>query len=148
MKAFLHITLAIASLALVACSQTKENMYRGAGVLAKIGHLEGGVIGDLSNAGIYEWTHTQFGGTAMWQNSMGSSSTVDNQVSFKDAMQAIAGVATSVYSFKAMAAAEVTKRLAEGELTKRQAQQLQFEISKILSEADVTKFLAGLAAAR
>ncbi len=94
----------------------------------------------------YRFRLWQMGGTGILNTSMGTSFTFDNQVSFKDAMQAAAGMTSTVYAFKAYAAAEVTKRLLAGEFTKQQAAQLQFEISKILSEADVTKFLATLAA--
>lgn len=143
----LHITLIAACMSMAACTSIDEEAYRGAGIAAAVPKGTDLSNTDLSGAGIYRFKVRKLGGAFTGTNSMGGTYASDDQVSFKDAMQAAAGIATTVYGFKAYAAAEVTKRFMAGEITKQQAQQLQFEISKIMTEADVTKFLAGLAAA-
>lgn len=145
MKTLLHLTLSFACMLMVACTGIDEEAYRGAGVLAALPKNSGLAAGvDLTGAGIYRFKVRKLGGAFTGTNSMGGTYASDDQVSYKDTMQMIGAVATSVYSFKAMAAAEVTKRVQEGELTLRQGQQLNFELAKIQTEADVTKFLAGL----
>ena len=129
---------------MVACTSIEEEAYRGAGVAAAMPKGTDLSGTDLSNAGIYRFKVRKLGGAFTGTNSMGGTYASDDQISFKDAMQAIVAVSASVASFKAAAAAEVTKRVQEGELTTRQGQQLTFEIQKIQTEADLAKFLAGL----
>jgi alpha-ketoglutarate-dependent taurine dioxygenase len=114
-------------LLLVSCAYNKEMMTRpdGSTYLAQ-GIYVGGEHDTRWSSGA-QWTHSL-------------------SASFKDLMQTIATVSASVASFKASAASEVTKRVDAKELTVRQGQQLQFEIQKIQTEADVAKFMAALAA--
>lgn len=94
----------------------------------------------------YRFRLWQMGGTGILNTSMGTSLTFDNQISFKDAMQTIAAVASSVATFKAAAAAEITNRFKAGQLTVQQKNVLDNQLANVQSQNDLTKFLAGLEA--
>lgn len=127
-------------LGLASCTMTDEQASRGGQQL--IGEASGGLIVAMPDT--YRFRNWQMGGVSTWQNSMGSSMTVDNQASFKDAMQAIATTATTVYAAKAAMAAEITKRVTEGELTKRQGAELANKLALAQTQAEVDMFTAGL----
>lgn len=140
--------IAIACIALASCTIQKEEMYKGAGVLAKM--PKGGIIPagiDLANAGIYVWKNKQFGGTSTWENSMGSSSIIDNQASFQHFVQGVVALGGSIASMKASIAAELTRRVTEGEITTRQANALnqQLALAQDASELEALKITAAAA---
>lgn len=141
MKPFL--LLALIPLGLASCTMTEEYATRGGQHV--VGNSPSGQV--LASADVYRFRNWQMGGVSTWTNSMGSSHTVDNQASFKDAMQTVGAVATTLYTYKAYAAAELTKRVLEGEITKRQGAELANKLALAQSEAEVTMFLAGLEAA-
>jgi hypothetical protein len=124
---------------MTACTMTDEQGTQGGQMIAENGQV-------VNTPGTYRWRNWQMGGTSTWQNSMGSSMMVDNQISFKDAMQTIAAVSASVYSFKTAAAAEITKRFEAGQLTIQQRDKLFFGLETVKVQADVEKFTAGLKA--
>jgi hypothetical protein len=130
-------------LALASCTMTDESASRGGQQL--LGEASGGLIATAPDT--YRFRNWQMGGVTTWANSMGSTNTTDNQASFKDAMQAVGAVTTSVYAYKAYAAAELTKRVLEGEITKRQGAELANKLALATTEAEVTMFMAGLEAA-
>lgn len=96
---------------------------------------------------VYRWRNWQLGGVSTWSNSMGSSHTVDNQASFKDAMQAAGAAVSTISAYKSYAAAELTKRIVEGEITKRQGAQLANQLALANTQAEVDMFMAALEAA-
>lgn len=135
----LLLLLVCLPLGLVSCTMTEEYGSRGGQ------HVAGEGSGQiLASADVYRWRNWQMGGVSTWSNSMGSSHTVDNQASFKDAMQTVGTVATALYTYKAYAAAELSKRILEGEITKRQGAELANKLALANTEAEVTMFLAGL----
>lgn len=105
---------------------------------------EGGTAQVVAMADTYRFRNWQMGGVSTWQNSMGSSMTVDNQASFKDAMQAAGTISSTVYAYKSYAAAQLTQRILEGEITKRQGAELANKLALATTEAEVTMFLAAL----
>lgn len=126
-------------LLMTACTMTDEQGTQGGQMIAESGQV-------VNTPGTYRWRNWQMGGTSTWQNSMGSSMMVDNQVSFKDAAQAIVAVSASVASFKASAAAEITNRFKAGQMTLQQKNVLDNQLANVQTQADLTKFLAGLKA--
>lgn len=126
-------------LLMTACTMTDEQGTQGGQQIAENGQV-------VNTPGTYRWRNWQMGGTSTWQNSMGSSMMVDNQVSFKDAAQAIVAVSASVASFKASAAAEITNRFKAGQMTIQQKNVLDNQLANVQTQADLTKFLAGLKA--
>lgn len=119
---------------------TEENGSRGGQQL--LGEPSGGLLAAAPDT--YRFRHWQMGGVTTWTNSMGSTNTTDNQASFKDAMQAAGAISTTVYAYKAYAAAELTKRIVEGEITKRQGAALANQLALATTEAEVTMFMAAL----
>ena len=99
-----------------------------------------------SKGDTYRYALIQWGGQGAFESSSGTRGVMNNETSFKDFMQTVGATATTVYAAKAAMASEVTKRIEAGEITKQQGQQLQFEIAKIQTEADLAKFQAALAA--
>jgi hypothetical protein len=93
---------------------------------------------------VYRWRNWQMGGVSQWTNSMGSSHTVDNQASFKDAMQAAGTAISAISAYKSFAAAELSKRVLEGEITKRQGAELANQLALAQTKAEVDMFMAGL----
>jgi hypothetical protein len=93
---------------------------------------------------VYRWRNWQMGGVSQWQNSMGSSHTVDNQASFKDAMQTAGAAVSAISAYKSFAAAELSKRVLEGEITKRQGAELANKLALAQTQAEVDMFMAGL----
>lgn len=140
----LHITLAAACMLMVACTTIDEEAYRGAGIAAALPRGSNVQLTDFNGAGIYRFKVRKLGGAFTGTNSMGGTYASDDQISFKDAMQAIVATGASIASFKASAATEITKRFQEGELTTRQANQLNNQLANVQTQAELTKFLAGL----
>lgn len=130
---------------LILCSCTMTEEYGSRGGQQVHGTGDGQAI-VAAAPDVYRWRNWQMGGVSTWQNSMGSSMTVDNQASFKDAMQAAGAISSTVYAYKAYAAAELTKRILEGEITKRHGAELANKLALATTEAEVTMFMAGLEA--
>lgn len=127
-------------LALASCTMTDEQASRGGQQL--IGESSGGLLAAAPDT--YRFRNWQMGGVTTWTNSMGSSNTTDNQASFKDAMQAAGAISSTVYAYKSYAAAQLTQRILEGEITKRQGAELANKLALATTEAEVTMFLASL----
>lgn len=138
----LFILLVTIPLALASCTMTDEQGSRGGQQLH--GEVSGGLLAAAPDT--YRFRNWQMGGVTTWANSMGSTNTTDNQASFKDAMQAAGAVTTSVYAYKAYAAAELTKRILEGEITKRHGAELANKLALATTQAEVDMFMAGLEA--
>lgn len=134
------LLLAMIPLGLSSCTMTDEQGSRGGQQL--LGKVEGGLLAAAPDT--YRFRNWQMGGVSTWQNSMGSSMTVDNQASFKDAMQAAGTMTSAVYAYKSYAAAQLTQRILEGEITKRQGAELANKLALATTEAEVTMFLAAL----
>lgn len=128
---------------LASCTMTDESASRGGQQL--LGKAEGGLLAAAPDT--YRFRNWQMGGVSTWQNSMGSSMTVDNQASFKDAMQAAGTMTSTIYAYKSYAAAQLTQRILEGEITKRQGAELANKLALAQTEAEVTTVLATLEAA-
>jgi hypothetical protein len=129
-------------LALASCTMTDEQGSRGGQKL--LGEASGGLLAAAPDT--YRWRNWQLGGVSQWTNSMGSSHTVDNQASFKDGAQAVGTVFTTVYAFKSYAAAQLTQRMLEGEITKRQGAELANKLALAQTEAEVSVIMAQIAA--
>lgn len=141
MKFFL--LLVTIPLALASCTMTEE--YGSRGGQQAHGDKKGPMM--LATApDVYRWRNWQLGGVSQWTNSMGSSHTVDNQASFKDGAQAVGAVFTTVYAFKSYAAAQLTQRMLEGEITKRQGAELANKLALAQTEAEVSVIMAQIAA--
>lgn len=98
----------------------------------------------LASADVYRFRNWQMGGVSTWTNSMGSSHTVDNQASWKDFMQMTGTSVGGFLTYKATLAAEITKRFNAGQLTQRQAAQLQTQVALAQTEKDLALGLAQL----
>ncbi len=131
-------------LMLASCTMMEEKSSRGGQVPNVPKRWEQPVLANAPDT--YSFRLWQMGGTGILNTSMGTSLTFDNQISFKDAMQTIAAVSASVYSFKTAAAAEITKRFEAGQLTIQQRDKLFFGLETVKVQADVEKFTAGLKA--
>lgn len=127
-------------LGLASCTMTDEQASRGGQQL--IGEASGGLIVAMPDT--YRFRNWQMGGVSTWQNSMGSSMTVDNQASWKDFMQMTGTAVGGFLTYKAALAAEVTKRFNAGQLTQRQAAQLQTQVALAQTEKDLALGLAQL----
>lgn len=92
----------------------------------------------------YRFRLWQMGGVMTAQNSMGTSVTADNQASWKDFMQMTGTVAGGILTYKAALAAEITRRFQAGQLTQRQAAQLQTQVALAQTEKDLALGLAQL----
>lgn len=144
MKSLLHPLLIFIAPSLLCCSCTMTDEQGSRGGQQLIGEVSGGLI--VAAPDTYRWRNWQLGGVSQWTNSMGSSHTVDNQASFKDGAQAVGAIFTTVYAFKSYAAAQLTQRMLEGEITKRQGAELANKLALAQTEAEVSVIMAQIAA--
>lgn len=121
---------------------TDEQGSRGGQQL--LGSADGGIL--AASPDTYRFRNWQMGGVTTWANSMGSTNTTDNQASFKDAMQAAGAAVSAISAYKSYAAAQLTQRILEGELTKRQGAELANKLALATTQAEVDMFMAGLEA--
>lgn len=138
MKFFL--LLVTIPLALASCTAIDEQGSRGGQVATGPKRWEQPVLANAPDT--YRFRLYQIGGVVTATSSMGTSVTADNQASWKDTMQAVGAVTTSVYAFKSYAESQITARFLEGQITQRQAAALQQQLALVQTQADVTKFLA------
>lgn len=127
MKFLLSLVVALLS----SCSCTEELMVggsAGAQVSSVDKRLSAAAAGALAGAPIYRTRHLFFGGDHVITTSSGSNYQHALTASFKDFMQTTGTVASGFMLMKVELAKQITERVIAGEITKRQAAELQAQL--------------------